>query len=275
MAFDLSAIKRGPRLKAPKVVLYGVGGIGKTTWAAGAPNPIFLFTEEGQGALDVARFEPRPSDPVLQTWEELMAAVQLLYNEKHDYRTVVIDTLDFAEPLLWKYTAEKHGKNTIEDWGFGKGYVFAVDEARTLLAWLDALRNHKGMAIVILAHSETKRFESPDAESYDRYKLRLQDRFAALVHDWSDALLFANYKSDVVRDKEAFNQERRRAVGLGQRVVYCEERPAFWAKNRYGLPPEIDLNWSAFQRGIVVPPQRSEPQPEKKQAAAPAAEEQK
>lgn len=269
MAISLSTIATGARIKAPKVVLYGVGGIGKTTWAAGAPDPIFLFTEEGQGSLDVARFEPRPNDPVLKTWEEIIACLQSLHADPHKYGTVVLDSLDFAEPLLWHYTSHKHGKEDIESFGYGKGYVYAVDEARILFQWLDALRNDRNMAVVVICHSETKKFESPEAETYDRYKLRLHDRLAAYVHDWSDALLFANYKAHIVKDKEAFNRERKRAVGVGERVLYTEERPAYWAKNRYGLPVELPLSWASFQDGIVKPDiAPSKPATKKKAAAA-------
>lgn len=261
MAINLSSIASGVRIKPPKVGLYGVGGIGKTTWAAAAPDPIFIFTEEGQGSLDVKRFEPREGKPVMRSWVEIMECVQVLYNDPHDYKTVVIDTVDFAEPLLWKYTAERYKKEDIESFGYGKGYGYAVDEARLLFQWLDALRDDRNMAIILLAHSETKKFDSPDAMSYDRYKLRLHDKLAHFVHDWLDCLLFANYRTQVVKDKQSFNKERTRAVGLGERVVFTEERPAYWAKNRYGLPPELPLSWTAFQNGIVVP--ESQPQPKK------------
>jgi hypothetical protein len=270
MAISLSTIATGARMKAPKVAIYGVGGIGKTTFAAGAPNPIFLFTEEGQGRLDVARFEPRPKDPVLKTWTEIIDCLTSLYSEAHDYGTVVLDSVDFAEPLLWRYVAEKHKKADIEAFGYGKGYVYAVDEARILFQWLDALRNDRNMAVVLVAHSQTKKFESPDAETYDRYQMRLQDRLAAFVHDWVDVLLFANYKTAVVKDDEGHNRERTRGVGLGERVIYTEERPAWWAKNRYGLPFELSLNWTAFQNAIVVP-EPAKPatdNPEKKTAKA-------
>lgn len=261
MAISLSSITSGVRMKAPKLILYGVGGIGKTTFAAGAPKPIFLFTEEGQGSLDVARFEPRENDPVLKTWNEIIEGCKALYNEQHDYQTLVLDSMDFTEPLLWRYVADKYKKANIEAFGYGKGYVYAVDEARILFQWLDALRNDRNMAIIILAHSETKKFESPEAESYDRYKLRLHDRLANYVHDWSDVLLFANYKTTVVKDDEGFNRERKRGVGVGERVMYSEERPAFWAKNRYGLPFELPLSWAAFVDGIVVPKPTKQPKP--------------
>lgn len=253
MAISLDSITSGVNLKAPKIVVYGVGGIGKTTFAAGAPKPIFAFTEEGQGSLDVHRFTD-----VIKNWLDLVACAQLLYNEEHDYDTFVIDSIDFAEPMLWAYTSQKANKENIEAFGYGKGYIYAVDEARVLFGWLDALRDQKGMTIIIIAHNETKKFEAPDTETYDRYKLRLQDRLAAYVHDWCDALLFAQYKAHVVKDQEGFNKERKRAVGTGERVLYTEERPAFWAKNRYGLPFELPLSWGSFQNSIVIPETKNE-----------------
>lgn len=227
-----------------------------TTFAASAPNPIFLCTEEGQGALDIARFEPRDGDPIIESWPELLECVGALYNEEHDYQTVVIDTLDFAEPLLHKHTAKEHGKKDIEAFGYGKGYTYALDEARILLAGLDALRNDRGMVIVLLAHCEVKKFDSPDSDSFDRWKLRLRDNFAALVHDWSDALLFINYRSRIVKEDAGFNKERSRAVGHGERVIYTEARPAWQAKNRYALPPELIITnverpWLVLQNAIA------------------------
>jgi hypothetical protein len=255
MAINLSSIATGQRIKPPKVCLYGVGGIGKTTFAAAAPNPIFLFTEEGQGRLDVPRFELRENDPVIRTWAELLECVGALYTEDHEYGTVVIDTLDFAEPLPWRHTAAIHSKDDIEAFGYGKGYIYACDEARILLQGLDALRNDKGMAIVLLAHSDTKKYEAPDHEPYDRYKLRLHDRLANLVHDWSDAMLFANWRVHVVKDTQGKGKgarETARGVGSGERVMFTEERPAWWAKNRYGLPFEMPLSWEALQEAIAA-----------------------
>lgn len=252
MAISLDTIRTGHDLKAPKAVTYGVGGIGKTTWAAGAPSPIFIFAEDGLGKLDVPRF------PLCKSWEEILECVEALYTQEHEYGTVVLDTIDMAEPLLWDYTARKHGKDGIEGWGYGKGYVYAVNEARTLLAGLDALRDEKNMAIVLLAHAHTRKYEAPDLESFDRYQMRLHDKLAAHIQEWTDVMMFANYKTSVVKDDEGFGKRRARAVGQGERVMYTEERPAFAAKNRYGLPPELPLSWQAFQDGIVVP---AEPKP--------------
>lgn len=267
MAISLSTIATGARMKAPKIGIYGVGGVGKTTFAAGAPDPIFMFTEEGQGNLDVARFEPRENDPVLKTYEEVLNCVQVLHSEDHNYKTAVIDGMDFLQPLLWRFTADKWREEDIESFGYGKGYGRAVDECRILMAWLDALRNDRNMAIILICHAETKKFESPDSQSYDQYKLALQDRLAAYVHDWVDVLLFANYKITVTKDKEAFNKERARGVGSGERIMFADKRPSFWAKNRYGLPPVLPLSWAAFQNAIVL----SDSKPETKTTKKPAA----
>lgn len=263
MAVSLDHIQRGRRMKPPKIVLYGVGGIGKTTFAAGAPKPVFLFTEEGQGLLDVPRFEIRPNDPVLRTWPELMGALDALITMPHDFGTVVIDTIDFAEPLLWAHTCETvNGPNgrrceSIEDFGYGKGYMHAVDIASTqLLQRLDRLRTERNTAIVLLAHNDTRKFSPPDGESYERYQLKLQERLAHKVYDWADCVFFAAYQTYVTKDKEGFNNERRRVVNNSARILHTVEMPAWWAKNRYNLPSEIPFPqqgaWNAFQNALIA-----------------------
>lgn len=273
MTISLASIARGVRVQPPKVILYGVGGIGKTTWAAGAPNPIFLFTEEGQGLLDVRRFELTEGDALVKSWAELIGCLKFLHEEPdHGAETVVIDSLDFAEALLWEETCRLHGEDNIEAFGYGKGYVHAVDVARGLTGWLDALRRDRGMAVVLIAHAKTTKFESPTSESYDRWHLRLQDRLAGYLHDWADAVLFADYRTHVVKDvegpKNAKNKrERTRGVGTGERVVYTEQRPGWMAKNRYGLPPEIDLDWQSFVGGMALAPEVANTKSKKPEAA--------
>ncbi len=256
MAINLAShTKTGVRIKPPKVALMGVGGIGKTTFAAGATKPYFLFTEEGQGKLDLPRLELREDDPVIRTWDEIMGAVGALYEQEHEHKTLVIDTLDGLEPLLWAKVCEDHNASSIEDvmGGYGKGYVVAADYGRRLLQGLDALRNDRKMAIVLLAHIERKRFEPPDSPAYDRYKLRLQNRFADLVQEWVDVLMFANWKVHVVTETDKRTKsERKRGAGSGERVMYTEERPAHWGKNRYGLPFEMPLSWAAFAGAMAA-----------------------
>lgn len=244
MAISLASISRSARMKAPKVVIYGVPGIGKTTFAAGAPSPIFIQAEEGLGLIDVPHF------PLAQTYQDVIDAMTALLTEDHQYQTVVIDSLDRMEPMLWKHIAERDNKGDIDGYGYGKGLSqYAPDEWRVFTAGLDALRE-KGMSIVAIAHSDIVRFASPEHEPYDRYQMRLNKYANDIICDWSDALLFANYKVHVVKDKGKFNSERARAAGRGERSLYTQERPAFIAKNRYHLPPELPLEWAAFADAI-------------------------
>ena len=251
MAVSIADVVGGVTIRPPKIVLYGVGGVGKTTFASRAPNPIFIFAEEGQGTLDVQRFK-FGQEEVIHSWEDLLDAVGALYHQEHDYQTLVIDSLDAAESFLWAYTAKKHNKTDIESFDYNKGYYYAAEFTSVLLQGLDALRRVRNMSIVIICHSQIVRFEAPDAPSYDRYDLRLQKRLTPVIDHWADAVLFANYRHSIVSEDETFGRERMRAVGYGERVLYCEARPAFRAKNRYGLPPELPLEWSAFQSSIVT-----------------------
>lgn len=260
MALSLANVSRGARNKPPRIVLYGVDGIGKTTFASEAPNPIFLFTEPGQGNLDVASFTSPAPDPfnpdntsnVLRTWPEIIEAITALYTEVHDFQTVVLDTLDAAEPLLHRYVAQQHGKADIEAFGYGKGYVFAAEEARNMLAGLDALCNDRNMSVIVLAHSQVKRYEAPEHEAYDRYQMRVQEKLAAIVSYWADAVLFSNYRVHIVADKsKRSDNETKRGVGIGERFMFTQERPAWHAKNRYGLPPEIPMPKGSAWNNLV------------------------
>jgi hypothetical protein len=233
---SLKNVKKG-RLETPLcVVLYGPEGIGKSTFAANAPAPIFLGSEDGTSELDVARF------PMPENWPACIEALDELAGE-HDYRTAVIDTADWIEPLIHDHVCEQGQKDSIEDFGYGKGYALALEEWRTLFAKLDALRMQRGMHVIILAHSQVKTFRNPVGDDYDRYELKLHGKAAALVKEWPKAVLFANYKT-YTREKDG----RVRGIGDGSRVVYTEHRPAWDAKNRYDLPYEMPLNWEEFER---------------------------
>lgn len=244
MAIDLSSISTNPHIAPPRIVLYGPHGIGKTTFGASAPSPILLPTEDGLGSLQVAHF------PILRSYDAVVEAISALYEQDHDYQTIVIDSADWLEPLVWAETARAHGKDDIEAFGYGKGYLYALDQWRDILDGLNALRAEKSMAIVFLAHTEIKRFDAPDSEPYDRYQIKLQPRAAALLEEWADAVLFATFRVFTSREDVGFNRTVTRGIGDGTRVMYTEERPAFKAKNRYRLPPELPLDWSAFADSI-------------------------
>lgn len=244
MAISLASLNTTTTLKPPRIIVHGVAGVGKTTFAASASKPVFIQTEDGLGAIDVPHF------PLAKTFGEVMEAFQALYTEQHDYETVCVDSLDWLEPLVWAEACKRNGWQTIEQPGYGKGYLSATDIWREYADAVNALRNDRGMAIVQLAHTDIKRFDSPETEPYDRYVIKLHKRAAELLQEHADILLFANWKVSTTKADVGFNQKVTRAVGRGERTLYTEERPAFLAKNRHNLPPELPMSWAALAEAM-------------------------
>lgn len=247
MAISLQSLQRGVDIKPPRILIYGVHGVGKTTFAASAPDPVFILTEDGRGVLDVVHF------PVAKTFDDVMEALGALYTEDHGFRTLVVDSIDWLEPIIWGHVCRQYGWQDIEAPGFGKGYVAAVDTWRQYIEGLNALRDEKGMAIVQIAHADVKRFDNPETDPYDRYVIKLHQRAAAVAQEHSDVVLFANYRISTAKSDVGFNKKVTRAVGSGDRVLYTAERPAFLAKNRYSLPDQLPLDWDTFASHLPTP----------------------
>jgi len=235
----LEAITQASGQAPLRVLLLGPEGIGKTTFGAAAPTPVFLGPEGGTSFLAV---KPR-SFPEPRSWADVLDAVRELIDRPSPFQTLVLDTLDWLEPLCWKHVCEKNRKANIEAFGFGKGYVAALDEWRHLVGGLEKLRRARGMHVVMLAHTQIKTFKNPEGEDYDRFNLKLNEKAGGLLKEWSDAVLFANYKTHVTRDEDA---PRAKGYAGGARFIYTERRAAFDAKNRFGLPFEMPLEWDAF-----------------------------
>ena len=241
MAFDLKSIRKNDAMAAPRIMVYGVEGIGKSTFCAGAPNPIYILTEDGLGSLKVDHF------PLATSFADVMDAIASLYKDNHAFETVVIDSLDWLEAIIQRETEQKYDA---KDLAYGKGALIAAERWREILDGLNALRNDKGMAIILIAHTTIKRFDSPEVEPYDRYQPKLQERSNAVVREWSDAVLFANYRTIVKKDDVGFNQTNNRGISTGERLLFTSERPAYMAKNRYNMPESIPLSWDAFAEAI-------------------------
>lgn len=254
MSIDLSSIKRGKHIAPPRLVLYGPHGLGKSTFAAGdpvlglngAPKPIYIQTEDGLGTIDVPHF------PLAKSYADVMEALSVLYTQDHDFQTVVLDSADWLEALVWKEACRIHGKADIEEFGYGKGYVAALDVWRGVLDGFVALRDKRGMATLFTAHCQIKRFDSPETEPYDRYMPKLHGSSSALIQEWADAVLFTNYKTIVKKEDVGFKQEVARGITTGQRMMYTQETPAYLAKNRYRLPAEMPLSWDAFTAAVAA-----------------------
>lgn len=241
MAFNLKSISRSSGVKAPRVMLYGPHGLGKTTFGAGAPDPIFILTEDGLGRLEVDHF------PLATSYDDVIGAISTLYEEDHNFKTVVIDSLDWLDNLIWKDIENKYDA---KDLAYGRGAVIAADYWRNILDGLSALRNDKNMAVVLLAHCEIKRFDSPETEPFDRYRPKLQERSSALIQEWADAVFFCNFKTIVKKEEVGFNKEVARGITTGERLIYTTEKPAYLAKNRFSLPDSLPLSWDAFAEAL-------------------------
>lgn len=243
---QLTAVTRGRVVKAPRVLLFGVEGVGKSTFAANAPSPIFLASEDGTSQLDVARF-PEPN-----SWTDVLDAVEELTNSRHDFKTLAIDTLDWLEPMLWAHLVARANKpdiKSVEDFGYGKGYTAALDEWRILLAALERLRNTRDMGVIMLAHSWIKPFKNPEGEDFDRFELKLNAKASGLIKEWSDAVLFTRFETFVSKDSKT---KRVRGFSSGERVMHTVRTAAYDAKNRYDLPEVMPLDYSAFAEAVVT-----------------------
>jgi GTPase SAR1 family protein len=249
-------ITRGKIHTAKKVLIYGPEGIGKSTLASKFPDPVFIDTEGSTKNLDVARFDAPSS------WAMLLDEIRYVAAHPDICKTLVLDTADWAEKLCTKSVCDRYHKDGIEDFGYGKGYTYAEEAFGEMLNMLtDVLK--KDVNIVVTAHAQMRKFEQPEEMgAYDRWELKLSKKAAPLVKEWADMVLFANYKTFVTKI------EGKNKVQGGSRVMYTSHHPCWDAKNRYGLPDEIPMDYEQI-RPIIEGGQEKAPKviPEEPTAA--------
>jgi hypothetical protein len=247
----LENIKSGKESKPPRIMLYGSEGVGKSTMGASAPNPVFVQTEDGLGEINCHKF------PLAKNFNEVISSLQALYKEPHDFQTVVIDSCDWLERLIFDEVCREYGVRSIEkaDGGYARGYTHALVHWRKILTILEVLRDEKGMACILIAHSKIEKFEDPESSAYDRYSPRLHKHANALISEWVDAVLFATRRFRTQKEDAGFNRERTIAAPIGadggERIIRTIGGPACVAKNRFNLPAELPLSWDAFMAAMV------------------------
>jgi hypothetical protein len=231
-------ITKGKIAKAQKVVLYGPEGIGKTSLAAQFPDPIFIDTEGSSGNMDVARLD-RPT-----SWTFLLQQIEFI-KQQSPCKTLVIDTIDWAERMGIEHLCQTNQKKSIEDFGYGSGYIKLEEELGRFLNLLSDVVDI-GINVVLTAHAQIRKFEQPDEMgAYDRYELKLGKkttaRTSSLVKEWADMVLFLNYKTYSVATDDKGKKHKGQG---GVRTVYATHHPTWDAKNRHGLPDEFPMDYS-------------------------------
>lgn len=238
----LSTVYRGIVNAPRRVMLYGTHGIGKSTFAAQSPHPIFIQTEDGLGGIDCAKF------PLALYFKDVLEAIAELYMEDHPYQTVVIDSLDWLERLIFTEVCQRREVENIEDIGYAKGYIYALDLWREIQAGLEALRDKKNMMVILLAHYKIEKFDNPAGDSYNYFCPQINKHASAVIQQWCDEVLFATYKVHTTQTEEGFKRKKTRGIGTGERIIKTTERPYHLAKNRLNLPDEIELNWNVYSQ---------------------------
>ncbi|HEL1634139.1 ATP-binding protein [Streptococcus suis] len=234
-------ITKGKRARAQRVVIYGPEGIGKSSLAAQFPNPLFIDTEGSTDNMDVARADKPTS------WTMLINHIAFVKSNPTICQTLVIDTIDWAEALALQYICAQHNKSGIEDFGWGAGYTYLIEEIGRLLDRLQELVE-LGINVVLTAHAQVKKFTKPDElGGYDRYELKLSNKktetnVSAKVKEWADMVLFLNYKTYIITDEKT---KKQKAQG-GQRVMQTTHSPSWDAKNRHNLPEELPMDFAGI-----------------------------
>ena len=239
----LSSVIKGKLLKPRRTLLYGVQGCGKSSFAAKWPNAFFIDVERGTSDLTVNRIDAFKDGA--KAWDTLVA----LLKEDHDFKTVVIDTIDWMVRMLEQALATKHGKETLADFDFGKGKAKSAAQTMRLISLLEEIQAKRGIHILLLAHADQVKVEPPDRPSYFKYNPRMTDICAEYLKEWCDEVLFVGEEFNTRVLDEGFNQTRVIGIGDVKRTMYTTETPGAYAKNRLdGMPDKIEFTKDCFEK---------------------------
>lgn len=245
---DFTKLESEAEHRPPRLVIYGTGGSGKSTFLSKAPDVVFLDIEDGLDGIDVAKQR-------ITEWSDVIEAVEALHEQDHKYKTLAVDSIDWLEGLIHKQIAQEKNVDTVGEIPYGRGYELAGDLWKQFLSGMTSLRNNKGMTIGLIAHDKIKRFDDPMTDGYDRYQLKLHDKAAALVYEWADGVLFLKEKTLLKTEEGKFNKKIKKGIGGGI-YMHTTETPAYQAKHRtsLSLPDELSISeengWQDFINAI-------------------------
>lgn len=232
-------ILKGKQTKARRVLIYGENGVGKSTFACRFPYPVVLNLEDGVGDIEVDQ------TPLLKSTREVEEALITLYHT--EYQTIIVDTIDWLEQIIFAEIAKDSGKPTIGDIGYGKGYQVAERRWQEVLKGFNALWK-QGRHVVFVAHAKVEKFQDPSGDTYNYWSPALDDKCSGQLSEWCDEVLFAKSKINTIQKDEGFGAKRSVAIGGKERILLTNESAAQVAKNRLGLPDELPLSFEVFSK---------------------------
>jgi hypothetical protein len=246
MAINLQTVIKGKNILPPRVFLYGPAGVGKSTFASEAPNPLFLCAEDGVNNIDCAKQKVTSKTDILDM-------CRALYTDDHDYKTVVLDTADMADALI---TKEMRGSYTEGELGFGKDKAIYKGMWMEVLEAFEHLQHKKNMLVILLGHSEIVNYAPPDSPPYDIYQPNLSKVSNELIKHWAECTFFANHKIVLKEEKTGFQKRLVGANATPKRFIYTQPCASYFAKNRFDLPAEIEIkkgeSWDAFMSAFIA-----------------------
>jgi hypothetical protein len=241
-----SRLITGRTIRPRKTVVYGDGGVGKSTWATSAPGSVTVPTEDGLADIGCVRY------PVARTYAEFEDNCRDLYQNAAEFGHAVVDSADWLYSLCVAEVLQTSNKSSIEEFGYGVGWKLADERFIKALRILDAL-HAKGLGIIVIAHAQVTRFADPSRESYDRWEPKLRKDAREKLVEWADEVFFAAFKVYTQAHDVGFNRTEVKATGTGERVLYTTAKPSHVAKNRLGMPDEIPMTWADYARYFPAP----------------------
>ena len=261
---QLQKYKKTPQHKPPRVCIMGDAGAGKTWWGLSSDNPFLINSDDGAAevmaqkslefSLDVVPSRSIPEDAL--RWEQVLEATDFILEGEHDFKNLVIDSLDGIEKLYEAWVCRENNWKNMEEAGYGKAYVFSRGVLQAYLAKLSQIRDRRNMGIIICAHTIIRDVNDPRIGQYSSHTLKLHKNSNPDVREWSDALLFLAYEQKKVLDKGKFNNANVTLDQTANRYLICQGGRGVQAKNRYGLPEELFANdgeelYDAFKRCVI------------------------
>ena len=255
----LDIYKRKAVDRPPKTTIEGEAGVGKSFFACSAPKPFVINTDDGIDEIllrvpDIMVADAVPvgdNEANAKLYDSIIETLTELAKEKHDRKTIIIDSLDRLEMLAQAKVCVEHSIKAPEDLGYGKAYVYARGKIQRVLAGLNYLRDEKGMEPICVCHTQIRTINKPTLEPYDVFTLKLHKSASADIMEWSDAVLFLTFKMIIQKKDTGFGRKDSRAINTGERIILTSGSQGVDCKNRFGLPSEIPAEYEEYHKLIA------------------------